>query len=134
MFDAVGDLKDRLESRAIEFYEKWDLEDTCGWLIPAETDVDEFMARQTATAENEERIVGILEKLRSTVDAIPLLLLQELDKLHRAIDAEAYGKLFNECVQGVGLDILPTDATEFVKMLTSRLQGRANGSLQILPA
>ena len=93
MFDVVSDLKDRLQSGAIEFYEKWDMIDNCGWVVPADTNIEEFEARQAKVREKEIAAVAILETLKDTIDAVPSPIVERTAELHNTVGEERYGKI-----------------------------------------
>jgi hypothetical protein len=121
MFDVVSDLKDRLESEAIEFYEKWDMIDNCGWVIPADTNIEEFEAKQAKVRETEIAAVTILETLKDTIDAVPSPIVERTAELYNSVGEERYGKTAFRAIETVGFGFDPADATEFVQTLNESL-------------
>jgi hypothetical protein len=121
MFDVVSDLKDRLESGAIEFYEKWDMIDNCGWVIPADTNIEEFEAKQANMREKEIAAVTILEMLKDTIDAVSSPIVERTAELYNSVGEERYGKTAFRVIETVGFGFDPADATEFVQTFNESL-------------
>ena len=121
IFDAVSDLKDRLESGAIEFYEKWDMIDNCGWVVPADTNIEEFETRQANMREKESAAVTILETLKDTIDAVPSPIVERTAELYNSVGEERYSKTAFRVIERVGFGFDPANATEFLQTLNESL-------------
>lgn len=121
MFDVVSDLKHRFESSVMDFYENWDHQDNCEWLVPEDTDDEVFLADVAKNRDKEEAAVLILDVLKLTIDAVPLPIAYRTRELHNSVGARTYEKISLFCVQKIGFELYPTDATEFVTALNEAL-------------
>jgi hypothetical protein len=121
MFDAVSDLKTRLELVKADFYEKWHMQDYCDWLVPEGTVLEEFLANQAREREKEVAAVSILEMLRNAIETVPSSIIERTGEFCSSIGQERYAKIAFGVIHTVGLEFDPVDATEFVKSLNGLL-------------
>jgi hypothetical protein len=69
--------------------------------------------RSFERSDRDERAIGIFERLRNTVDAIPPSLIASAEQL-RAVQPELFEKLLTQMIGTVGSTFSPANAAEFI--------------------
>jgi hypothetical protein len=72
-------------------------------------------------SDEDERLIGVFEKLLDSVDAIPPSLIKAAEEL-RAAAPGLFEKLLEHGIRVIGPDFTPTSATEFVEVLNRTVQ------------
>ena len=121
MFDAVSDLKTRLQLVKADFDEKWHMQDYCDWLVPEGTVIEEFLANQAKEREREVAAVRILEMLGKTIETVPSSIIERTGEFCSSVGQERYAKIAFGVIHTVGFGFDPVDAAEFVKALNGLL-------------
>jgi hypothetical protein len=107
MIDIAADLKERFDFAMLWFLERYDV------LSDGQTVTD--------LSNEDAKAVELLKTLRSTVDAIPPLLIEATETL-RDEAPDLFERLLTHGVQVVGFGFAPTTATEFLDVLNRTVQ------------
>jgi hypothetical protein len=104
MIDVVRDLRERFDFSAYMILSAWEYE--------PDGMIDERTMRDFT--DSERAYLAIFEKLRDTVDAIPVSLIRTAEERYAALGPERYEEAMIANVQAIGCQTHPTDATEFL--------------------
>jgi hypothetical protein len=111
MFDVAGDLRERFNSAML-----WHLE---GYEVLPD-------GRTITRSDEDERAIGLFEKLTGTVDEIPASVIKTVQELCESVGAAKYEEFALAAIQDVGFRSFPTNATEFFSTLYLSLQFMAS--------
>ena len=115
MVDITAHLKDEFRLSQTDLLEYWEMK---GGLEP-----DGMTIRDVSTDE-ENRTFDLLKMLSSTVDAIPLPLIESTEELRRS-QPERFENGLLHMLKAVGLAFSPANAAEFVEELNRTIQSDA---------
>jgi hypothetical protein len=107
MIDLAKDLQERFDFAAYHIMSKWEYE--------PDGMIDERTIRDTT--DSEQRMIDLFEKLRDTVDQIPVPMIARTLELREFVGPEQFEQALCAAMRGIGVTFAPNDASDFVKML-----------------
>jgi hypothetical protein len=72
-------------------------------------------------SDEDERLIGVFENLRDSVDVVPPSLIKAAEELRAGVP-EIFERLLVHGVREIGPDFTPTSATEFVEVLNQTIR------------
>src|SRR5690242_16856115 len=107
MTDLAKDLQERFDFAAYHIMSLWEYE--------PDGMIDERTIRDTT--DSEQRMIDLFEKLRDTADQIPAPALERTRELSEFVGPEQFEQALRKAFRGIGSTFVPTDASDFIKML-----------------
>jgi hypothetical protein len=101
MQNLMDDLRERFDFAAYHFMSAWE-HDSNG---------------VRDTTEAEKRMIGLLEKLRDSIEQIPLPMIERTEELRDFVGPVQFEEALGAALRGVGITFRPNDASDFVRML-----------------
>ncbi|CAN5168281.1 hypothetical protein BH09MYX1_BH09MYX1_67380 [soil metagenome] len=115
MTDIASDLKERLDYAAYFYL-------SAGEHDPEAVVDGNVIVRDKAKSDFEDQMIDTFERLRDSVDGIPLAILAKTELLRVKIGSENYDRTLGEAIAKVGRTSFPNTAKEFLETLNLSLE------------